>query len=167
MKPYRVALLRKQFPFIDRLEVSWKALSPKDAQTIEIKRGDRALLSRKGDWDEYHWSEGGHIDYTKFFAVVGEEIVEIESPGRYETGGGHWENWDADTIGEQLFSLGLTPNYVIEVVHNDTDDNGRGEETYRWIIYKMGRFDLLAYHQEMIDRAAAQIKAELAAACNV
>lgn len=166
MESYRVALLRREFPFLDRLTISGRELNPIDAASIDIKRGDRALLSRKGNWDEYHWSGGGHLDYTIFFAIVGEEIVGLESPGRYEIGGGNWEDWDADTIGGQLFSRDLmNPDYVVEVVHNDTDDNGRGEETYRWTIYKMDRFDLLAYHQGMIDRAAAQIKAELVAAC--
>lgn len=172
MKQYRVMLLRKEFPFIDRLFVDYEGktkLCPEDINDIKVKKGDKALLAKKGSEDSYGWSGGGHHDYTNYFAVCsgkdGEHVLELESAGYSGTGSGEMHEWDADTIGEQLFVKGINPDYIVECVKNDTDNNGNGEVTRFWTIFKMKRFDLGNYHQEQIDKAAAALKAEIAAAC--
>jgi len=168
MKQYKVALLRKEFPFLDRLFVDSEgrtSLCPENVNDIKVKKGDKALLIKRGFEDSYDWSGGGHCDYTKYFAVCGEAILELETAGYSGTGSGKMYEWDADTLGEQLFAKRITPDYIVECVRNDTDDNGNGEVTNFWIIYKTRRFDLANYHQQQIDRAAAALKAEIKAAC--
>lgn len=163
MRQYRVALLRKEFPFIDHLV--GVDLKPEDVTGIGVKKGDKALLNSKGSEDSYSWSGGGHYNYTRYFAVLDEKVLGLASAGYSGTGSGESREWDANTIGEQLFREGIVPEYIVECVQNDTDDNGNGEVTRFWTIYKMKRFDLSAYHQEQIDRAAVALKAEIAAAC--
>jgi len=172
MKQYKVALLRKEFPFIDRLFVDYEGktdLWPEAINEIKIRRGDNALLSKTGLDDFYYWRGGGHSDYTHFFAVwsqaEGEQILKLESACTTGNGsGGHYKR-DANTIGEQLFVKGIVPKFIVECTQNDSDDNGNGHVTRFWTIYKMGRFDLSRYHQMQIDRAADALKAEIAAAC--
>lgn len=172
MKQYRIALLRKEFPFVDRLFVAYDdrvLLPPEKVNDIKIQKGDKALLVKTGSEDSYSWGGGGHHDYTKYFAIWSEneeqKILELESSGYSGTGSGERHEWSADTIGEQLFVKGITPDYIIECVKNDTDDNGNGEVRYFWTIFKMKRFDLFAYHQGKIDEAAAALKAEIALVC--
>ena len=172
MKQYKIALLRKEFSFIDRLFVDSDGrttFQPEKINGISVKKGDRALLAKKGNEDSYDWSGGGHYDYTIYFAVwsdsEGEHIFQLASAGRSGTGSGERHEWDADTIGEQLFVRGINPDFIVECVKNDTDDNGNGEVTNFWMIYKMRRFDLAAYHQQRLDEAAAALKAEIAEAC--
>jgi len=166
MRAHRIALLRESFPFLDKLTLQRQELNFVDADSIKVARGDNSLMARKGDWDSYSWSDGGHCDYTTFFAVLENgEIINLQEPGRNSAESGKWEKWDADTIGEQLFANNLHPDFIVEVVHNDTDDNGCGQETFFWTIYKMSKFDLLAHYEQMIDQAAREIKAELATVC--
>ena len=173
MKQYKVALLRKEFPFVDRLFVDYKGktdLRLEDINDIKVKKGDKALLTKKGSEDSYNWSGGGHRDYTKYFAVWSDKdgeqhVLELASAGYSGTGSGERHEWDADTIGEQLFAKGIIPDYIVECVKNDTDDNGNGEVTRFWTIYKMKRFDLATYHQQKLDEACVALKAEIAAAC--
>ncbi len=172
MKQYRVAVLRKEFGFIDRLFLDYEGkleVRPEDVTEIKIRRGDKSLLVAKGNEDSYDWSGGGHYDYTKYFAVWmdadGEHIFQLDSAGHSATGGGERHDWDADTIGEQLFAKGIVPDYIVECKKNDTDDNGNGEVTRFWTIFKMRKFDLCAYHQQQILKAAGAITAEIFAAC--
>ena len=172
MEQYRVAILRKEFPFIDCLFVDAEGkteVRPEEVNDVKIKRGDRTLLGKKGSEDRYDWSGGGHYDYTKYFAVWsdkdGEHVVVLKGTGCSGNGSGERHEWDEDTIGEQLFVGGIVPDYIVECVKNDHDDNGNGEVTRYWTIYKMRGFDLVAHHQERIDRAAAALKAEIALAC--
>ncbi|HLD27692.1 MAG TPA: hypothetical protein VJB39_02480 [Patescibacteria group bacterium] len=170
VKQYRVALLRKEFPFIDKMFVDSEGrtnLLPEDINDIKVKRGDKALLAKKGSEDSYSWCNGGHYNYTKYFAVWSDEdrVLELASAGYSGTGSGERHEWDAGTIGEQLFVKGIAPDFVVECVKNDTDDNGNGEVTRFWTIYKMKRFDLGTHHQEQIDKAAAALKAEIASVC--
>jgi len=172
MKQYRVALLRKEFPFIDKLFVDYKGETevwPEEVDDIKIRKGDRELLSKKGNEDSYDWSGGGHYDYTKYFAVwkndEGEHVEKFASAGHSSSGSGDRSDWDADTIGEQLFVKNIVPDFIVECVKNDTDDNGNGEVTRFWTIYKMKRFDLVTYHQQKLDEACVALKAEIAAAC--
>ncbi len=172
MRQYRAKILRKEFPFINRLFVNYEGqtkLWPEDIDDIKVRRGDKILLAKKGFEDSYSWSGGGHYDYTIYFAVWkdGEEwrVVELDSAGYSGTGSGERHEWDADTIGEQLFTKGINPDYIVKCIQNDTDDNGNGKVTRFWTIYKMKRFDLKNYHQEQIDKAAVALKAEIAAVC--
>lgn len=167
MKQYRIVLLREEFPFLDRLFVNYDGrviLSPEQVDDIKIRKGDNALLSAKGCEDSYDWSGGGHDDYTTYFAVQGEDVLQLESAGRSANGSGERHKWDADTIGEQLLIKKIVPDYIVMCVQNDTDDNGNGEVTRFWTIYKMRRFDLAAYHCQKIDEAGAALKAEILAA---
>lgn len=169
MEKYRMALLRREFPFIDRLMDDLQ-LQPEEVTDIKVKRGDKSLLKKKGDEESYSWSRGGHCDYTKYFVVLtdgGEErISELKSAGSSSTGSGESCQWEADTVGEQLLTKHIVPDYIVECVKNDTDNNGNGEVTLFWTIYKMKRFDLVGYHHQQIDKAAAALKAEIAAVCD-
>ena len=163
MKQYRVALLRKEFPFLDKL--GQIEIRPEVVDDIKVKKGDKALLAKKGSEDSYSWSDGGHNDYIRYFAIEDEQIIELDSAGHSATGSGNRNDWDADTIGEQLFVEGIVPDFIVECVKNDTDDNGNGEVTRFWTIYKMKRFNLASYHQQKLDEACAALKAEITAAC--
>ncbi len=165
-----MAVLVKEFPFLPQVMYDLPGnLEIGDATDIKIRRGDRALLAKKGQEDIYSWCEGGHHNFTRYFAIFGDiPVVPLCSAGKEENENGHWEEWDAPTIGEQLFLLNktmFTPDYVVEVIQNDTDDNGSGEKTVFVTVFKMKDFDLVSYHQCQIDRAAAELKAEIAATC--
>ncbi|OGF64318.1 hypothetical protein A2Z53_00785 [Candidatus Giovannonibacteria bacterium RIFCSPHIGHO2_02_42_15] len=169
MRQYRLVLLRKEFPFLDEVAAKLQLDLAEDVHGISIEKGDRNLLSQKGKEDSYSWGGGGHHDYTSYFAVwtEGEEkrIYELRNEGFSATGSGERHEWDADTIGEQLFAQNIVPDFIVECEKNDHDDNGNGEVTRYWTIHKMSKFNLSGYHQERIDEAAAVIKAEIAAAC--
>lgn len=168
MKQYRVALLRKEFPFVDRLFVNYDGrviLSPEQIDDIKIRKGDNTLLSAKGFVDSYDWSGGGHCDYTTYFAIQGEDVFQLESAGRSGNGSGNRNEWDADTIGEQMLIKKIIPDYIVMCVQNDTDNNGNGTVTRFWTIYKMRQFDLAVYHCKKIDEAAIALKAEIASIC--
>ena len=169
MKQYRIALLKKEFPFLDHIfdDSNEGVLKPEHVNEIKIRRGDNALLANKGYEDSYSWCDGGHYDYRKYFAIVGENIIELMSAGKSGTGSGERNEWDADSIAEQLFLKNLAPEYIVECVKNDTDDNSNGEISHYWTIHKMSKFDLSAYHQKKIDEAAASLKAEIALVCGL
>jgi hypothetical protein len=173
MRQYRIALLKKEFPFLDKLFVDYQGNTehwPEQIDRIQVEKGDRALLGKTGREDSYDWSGGRTHDYTKYFAVtkIDEEnydVVELGCSGESGTGSGDHSEWEADPVGDQLFARNLAPDYIIECVKNDTDANGNGQVTRFWTIYKMKRFDLSQYHQDQIDKAAAILKAEIAAVC--
>jgi hypothetical protein len=169
MEAYRLALLRKQFPFIDRLFVDDDGQTdvwPEDCDTIAVKRGDGNLMTQTGHENSYSWAWGGFKNYTKYFAVTGEEVVELDSSESSATGSGESHNWNAPTVGEQLFQRGIVPDWIVECSFVDTDANGNGEVKQHWVIYKMTRFDLAEHHARQTDAAAAALKAEIAAACS-
>lgn len=182
MNAYKAALMRREFPFIDQLFVVRKSLWsteekkvttslwPEEVNDIKVRKGDKALLAKKGSEDSYSWSGGGHHHYTKYFAVTistqnddDGKVVELASAGY--SGNESGENrWDAPSIDEQLFGQNLAPDYIVECVQNDTDDNGNGELSRFWTIYKMKRFDLATHHKDKINEAAAALKSEIDAA---
>lgn len=166
MRQYRLALLRREFPFLDGIAEMLNLDVANDVNDIKIKRGDKNLLMKKGSYDSYSWSWGGHHDYTTYFSIsfVG-EIYEFKSGGHSATGSGERHEWEADPISDQIFAQNLFPVYVVECVQNDVDDNGNGEVTRFWTIFKMPGFDLARHLQEKIDEVAAVLKAEIAAAC--
>lgn len=173
LRQYKVKLLREEFPFIDRLFVNSEGNTdfwPENVDDIKIKKGDKNLLNYKGNVSSYSWGGGDTYDYTKYFAVYTEKdeqlAIELENEGNFSNGGGDHNEWNADTIGEQLFLQNIVPDYIVQCVRNDTDANGNGQITHFWIIYKMQKFDLKAHHQLQIQKAADILKAEIAAVCS-
>ena len=168
MNKYKLELMKKEFTFLQ----SFDRFNLEEADEIKIKRVDENLLKQKGYEDSYSWSGGGHEDYTKYFAVtlvVSDEkksIVELDSAGHSATGSGDHNEWDADTVGEQLFTMSIMPDYIVKCVRSDTDDNGNGEVTSFWTIFKMNKFNLVEHHKQQIDKAAAELKAEIAVVCD-
>jgi len=167
MNQYRFALLKKEFIFLDRI---FNYFYFKDVNDIKIKRCDNNLLRMKGSEDSYSCDDGGYNHFTRYFAVrrlnaEEWEINKLDSEGKSDDSCGNWRKWNADTVGEQLYMGQLYPNFVVEVIQNDHDANGRGEVTRFMNIYKMNRFDLAAYHQQKIDEAVSVLKAEIAAIC--
>lgn len=171
MKLYRTALLRKEFPFLDKLfpaDAFSSEILPQDVTAIRIQRGDRALMIKRGTESSYSWSDGGTHDFTFYFAIWTDKqglqhVQKLQSAGYAGTGSGSSVEWDAANVGEQLFANNITPDYIVECVHNGTDANGNGSVTNFWTIFKMRDFDQSAYHQMQVDMAAAAIKAEIAA----
>lgn len=159
MKVYRKVLLQREFGFLSQLP------GFDEVNEIKIKRGDASLLRKTGKEDVYSWSGGGHDDHTIFYAVTVSGIQRLATEGHSSTGSGESRDWLAPTNGEQLFEMGLTPDFIVECVQQDTDNNGNGQRHLNWTIYKMTRFDLAAYHKLQIDQAAAELKAEIDAAC--
>lgn len=163
MKQYRLALLGKEFSFL--FEVAKKlSIELRWAESIAVARGDKMLLAKKGMVDVFSDQRGnGHDDYTKYFAIKGEDVTELGVEG---SGNEHNDVWElnCDTNGEQLFALGINPDFIVECVKNDPDDFHIKPSRFSWTIYKMSKFDLAGYYQQQIDRAAEQIKREIAAA---
>lgn len=168
MKAYQIRLLRKQFPFLDHLFVDQDdkiELWLEDIDRVKVEKGDSALMAKVGQEDSYHWVGGGHYGYTIYFAVWGdkdhEEIIQLDTAGRRANEAGGYEEWDADIISGQLLTKapGIHPDYIVECVKNDHDDNGNGEVTRFWTVYIMSKFNLVEYHCQQIDLAAAQAKA--------
>ncbi len=166
MKSYRVALIEREFPFLNKI---FDRLRPQDVDDIKIRRGDSSLLAQKPQESSYSWSGGGYHDYTMYCAVwrEGNEFKWTWVKNAVSSARGNGSNYeeDADPVGAQLFGLGLNPEYIVECVQNDTDANGNGRLSRSWTVYKMPGFDLAAYHAAQIDEAATTLKAEIAAAC--
>jgi hypothetical protein len=157
-RQYRITLLKKMFPFLNNL---YDELNPEDINGIEIKKGAKDLLEKTGYEDSYSWGGGGHYNYTEYFAITGQDIIKLDSAGYSATGSGERDSWSADTIGEQLFTKKKTPDYIIECIKSDTDDNDNGEIVRNWTIYKMKKFDLVEYHKQQLDEAAEELKKEI------
>lgn len=168
MRQYKIALLNKQFPFLDLVA---KKLGPlfeiaQCVDDINIKRADENFLTQTGYEDSYDWSGGGFHNYKRHFAICG-KVVQLDGSIDRASGSGERYSEKADPIGEQLFAKGLRPEFIVECVEHDTDANGNGTPSHFWTIYKMEKFDLAKFHGEQIDRAAALLKSEIAAACGV
>ena len=167
MNQYKVNLLEKEFPFLSviakivdvvQLELNW-------IDNIRIQKGDANLLKQTGQEDSYSWSGGGYYEYKKYFTIdCNGEVTELSSSGQSGTGSGDNNEWTASPIDEQIFSKGIVPDFIVECVKNDTDNNGNGTVRYHWTIFKMKKFDLKTHHKNEIDKAAAALKAEIEAA---
>lgn len=168
MRQYQLKLRRNEFSFLDQVAESL-GLVLEEVSVLKVQRGDEALMVRKGNVREYRWCEGGYCHYTHFFAIIvhddGFEVVRLQAAGRSETGSGHYDESDADTIGEQLFVMGVKPDFILEAIQNDTDANGNGVCTRIWTIHKMSKFDQLAHHLQRINEAAVTLKSEITAIC--
>jgi hypothetical protein len=159
MRSYKMALLRREFRFLERLDTK-----PGDVLHIQVKRGDKNLLEQHGQSVAYEWPYvHNFVEYTKYFAICGEDVVELLC--NWEHNSRSLEQGWVDSIGDQIFALGINPDYIVESVREDEHGKGQGENRYEWTIYKMAKFDLSTYHQKKIDEAAVQIKAEIEAAC--
>jgi len=166
---YKTSLLEKRFPFLRKLfvddEGGYCTLSVNDVDEVGIERGDEKLLEKKGTKDFYSWADGGYYNYTRYFAVwsdaEGEQVFELKSDSYSETGTGKSYVEHASTIEEQLFLNRINPDYIIECSQDDTDANGNGEVTHKWVIYIMNKKLTAAYHKKKIDEAAKKIKKEI------
>jgi hypothetical protein len=176
MQPYRLALLRKEFPFLAKMSGALKDYDYPFAEhfldcvtDIKVMKGDIALLNKKGNEDSYSKIGGGHHNYRSYVAVWNDgktfRLRVLKNVGIKSTETGDRAEYTADTVGEQLFAQKIVPDYIIEAVKNDHDDKGNGIVTRFWTIYKMRHFDLSKHHQEQIDIAAVALKAEIAVAC--
>ena len=168
MNAYKVKILKKEFPFLEKLfKDNVDFVDINKINKIEVKRGDKALLTLSGYEKIYGggFSFNSYHDYSKFFAVCGEKIVELDSTGTESDSCGYHRDWVADSIGEQLLNKGINPDFIVLCSQNDLDANGCGEITRFWTIYKMDKFDLLHFHRDQIDQAAACLKAEMEAVC--
>jgi hypothetical protein len=164
MQSYRLELIQKEFPFVNMLNINLKLVD-----RIQIERGDKNLLFKKGYEDSYSSSCcEGYCDYNKFFAVLtkGSKVIKLSGAGRSRTGSGEDRQWDANPIGEQLFTLKVIPDYIVEIVLHDTDSNGNGQRTILITIYKMKKFDMISFHQNEIQKAADQLKTEIEKVCS-
>jgi len=149
MKSYERTLKAKEFPFITTIQ----DYNYKFAQTIGIEKGDPILLERKGLARCINNSGRNYCDNCVYYAVVGDKVLPLD----YHTSA----NDDCGTVGEQLFDLQLSPDFIIEIKYKEYEDFERMD----WVIYKMKNFNLVEYHKNQIDEAARQLKAEIEAAC--
>jgi hypothetical protein len=172
MKSYRFALVRKQFTFVDQIAASIGEQS--DARlfdSTQIRPADNALMARKPTVNSWSSCAGGHHDYDSFWGVVRDEDGSFQLHKLDEEGErGNPQGTDylsAENIGDQLFRLGIQPDFLVEVVQNDTDDYDRGELSRHLTIYKVldgDSYGLVDYFCAKVDFAAAELKAELTAA---
>lgn len=134
-----------------------------------VNKGDKNLLARTPFFDSYSWCDGGHYDHESYCAVEKSgdtfQCHWLKEEGSSRTGSGDHDEETASSVGEQLYHLGVSPDYIVEYDFQDTDDNGNGETVLDVTIYKMNKFDLVKYHQQQIDKAAAELKAEIAVVC--
>lgn len=132
---------------------------------VSVKKGDENLLTRTPFIDQYSWSGGGHYYEDSYFAVVGEELVELDSASIEKSGSQHEPDGEetAPTIGEQLLLKKLDPDFIVHRHLDADDDNNCHSKTVT--IYKMKKYDLAEYHCRQIDKAAAELKAEITSVC--
>ena len=155
MDRYRLAALKKAFSFLSELE---KEGSPDNASEIRLARGDRNLMDRKGG----RKGNEKNGQYTTFHVVYETELnnqitlkTERLSTGNHSAGKNELSN---ATIGEELFSKGWAPEYIVERIRSSVD----GKEEISWTIFDMTEFDLVAYHRHEMAHATATLKAEMA-----
>lgn len=169
MNKYKLVLMKKEFTFLNNF---YGPNVVDEINDIKIKRVDKNLLKQKGYVDTYTWSGGGYCNFIKYFTVElvandGEKnIIELDNSERSAMTDGGYNNCEADIIGEQLLTKGINPDYLVEYTMNDTDANGNGEVTSFLTIYKMNKFNLVEYHKQQIDKAASELKAEIAVVCS-
>jgi hypothetical protein len=170
MKSYQFSLLCRQFSYISEVVARLnrdEVGKPGYLDGIQVRPADAALMARTPTFDSWASAAGWHHNFDSFFAVVkdGEEfrLYKLDEEGESGTPQGY-DSYVAENIGDQLFALGVKPDFLVEVVQNDTDDYGNGSLSRYMVIYKVAsRYDLAGYHARQIDKAAAELKAELAA----
>lgn len=159
MNEYKLRILKREFPFLEGVA------KDRIPDAVAIKRGDENLLKQTPFEDSYSWSRGGHYYAGLYFAVTGETVDDLEASRHYKTASQHEpdEECSAPTIGEQLFVKELAPDFIVHISIDNDDDNNR--HSYNVTIYKMSKFNLAEYHCRQIDRAADELKAEIASIC--
>ena len=177
MKQYKVALLVKEFSFLEVIAENCPQsfdLWSSEVKKIRIEKGGALVMDSCGGTDEWGGECNPNINFSVYFAVREkgcdpEEgtpiwgITPLDSRGQYDSPQ-YWSSWDAPSNGEQLFTEGLEPEFIV-LVGREGKVCGNGEISISITIYKMKDFDLVSYHQCQIDRAAAELKAEIAATC--
>ncbi len=149
----------KEDDYYDRFRIAWIE-NPDD---ISIACVDKNLLSQTPYSESYSWEDGGHCDYTAYYAVNGDDVVELTMHNEWDNGSGDHGESPAPTIEEQLASLKIDPKFIVCVDFEDTDDNGNGETSKVVTIYKAKKFRFVKHFNHQIERAAAELKAEVAA----
>ena len=157
MNRYKVEVLRKEFSFIDDLRDD---IYPADATSIKITKGDMALMSEVGSIEEQFGQFEGdcYENFSLYFAIINGKVLELKS-STWRNDHGAISLSTAPNIGEQLFTDNINPDYLVKVTREDLQDG----PSYYWVIYKMKDFELAAYHHKQIDKAAAELKAEITA----
>ncbi|MFA6551399.1 MAG: hypothetical protein WCV41_02630 [Patescibacteria group bacterium] len=128
---------------------------------VKIKKADKNLLSCTPISDSYSWSCGGYHNFTHYYAIVGEEIFQLDTESTWSDGSGGQGSSSANPVGEQLLEKGLKADFIVCVEFEDTDANGNGETSECLTIYKMHGFDLKSYHQEQFRKIVAELEAEI------
>ena len=166
MKVYKAGLLEKEFFFLK--ELVKKHFNDENFLTewideIKIRRADNKLMFAKGHEDSYSWCDGGYYNYTYYYAIANGDIFKFRSEGRSSSGSGNYEEWNAESIADQLLENKLIPQFIVECVRNDRDANGNGQLTFFWTIYKMDNFGQLDHMLSEVDIAASVLKTEIRA----
>jgi hypothetical protein len=163
MNKYKAKLLRKEFPFIERVSELVKVC---DWQSIRIQKADYSLLSRSGFYESYDGCKASYRNEVQYFVVTKDIVIGLDQP-KTVTMGLRSFSTGANPIDEQLFTRKLNPpEFIVEVKINlSEDDDGEKTEAFL-IIHKMKRLDLDLHHQEQIDKAATELKAEIAVICS-
>ena len=168
---FKLKLLVREFPFLrpfinKEIEDDGRGSSPvKVINSIVVKRADDSLLNSKAWEDSWSWNGGpGHHHYLYATAVWSNgTIMNFKAVSKIGIAGEAEGEYDAPTIGEQLFNVELpAPEFIVVRRKQDHDDWGHGAVVRDITIYKVGNFDLADYYARKIDEAAAELKAELA-----
>ncbi|MEK7185639.1 MAG: hypothetical protein AAB726_03385 [Patescibacteria group bacterium] len=118
---------------------------------IRVERGSPGLLEETGQETQYTMGGSGPFDsYTKFFAVIGGNVVGLKTAGVYTRSDSPFESdryavdetWQAERNGVQLCKLGLRPDFIVRCVQD-----GSGNSGDVLTIYKMDRFDYGRYFE--------------------
>lgn len=156
MDRYRLAALKKTFSFLDELD---KEGSSDDASEIRLARGDRNLMGRKGG-RKGNEKNGQYVTYHVVYETELNSRTTLKaeklSTGNYSPG--KKDELSNATIGEELFSKGWAPEYIVECTRSSID----GREEISWTIFDMTEFDLVAYHRHEMAQATARLKVEMA-----
>jgi len=157
MNKYYAALIQKEFPFVWTINPFSTLCKPEDVNKFKVARADARLMrSKPVEYVDYTSN-----DFTQIFAVWVEggdwRVERLRGSGYHQIP--QKLEWDCSTVGEQLFEGKINPEFI--VVATQACD-GRADY-WEIIVYKMGRFDLMAYHEDQIDKAVDELKRQLRA----
>lgn len=160
MNKYRVELLKKEFPFLVGIKNLVCSPDLGDIDYILVKKADEDILEETGFEKESKRRDNEYYEYVKYFIVdANGGITEMESSETYINESGREEkNTTADPIDWQLFSKKITPQFIVKCEG--------GDDGYSWVIFKMKNLDLKNHHLKEIEKAAANLKAEIEAVFN-
>lgn len=161
---YKKRILVKEFNFLNKI-LEMKKLSIDFVDEIKIKKVDENLLAMTGEYEEDDFPYQGNysrLHAKEYFAVdCTEKIFEIPSAGHY-CAQYIENNYNADTLGEELLKLGVNPDFIVLVEKNSHISGDRELEGYLKItIFKATSFDMVEHHSSQFHRAAQVLEAEL------